>query len=403
MEQIKLSLGKNKKYVVACSFGPDSMALLDAAIKEKLNVVVAHVNYRKRDAAQFEQESLSEFCNQHKIKIYVLDLLGEKHEGNFQAWARKKRYEFFKDVAKKEDAFAVLVAHQQDDVIETYLMQKNRGNFAKNAGISGEIELFGVKIIRPLLNYSKSDLECYDKENNVPYSIDESNLKSEYTRNKIRHEIVEKMTVEERLKILKQIQTEKHVIRRVSNKYKKDEFLSLSDTEIIQIIDHFMKKLGEHRDISFALVSEIKKAIITKINWVFEITPSLLLECDYGEVVFVNKRHLQEYRHEFIYKFNNELFTIDFSLGAVDRGIANSNEKLIVKNIDKEEVIQIGGYNKKAKRVFIDWKVPLYLREVWPGIYNESGKLLYVPRYRKNFVDNHKSTFKINTDFFTEF
>ena len=389
--------------MIACSFGPDSMALLNLAYNLGAKIVVAHVNYHKRDVSNDEQRSLQKYCDERNIKLYVLDLLGKNHTGNFQNWAREMRYNFFKEVCEKEGAYAVLVAHQQDDVIETYLMQKNRGNFVKNAGISGEIELFGVKIIRPLLNYSKSDLECYDKENNVPYSIDESNLKSEYTRNKIRHEIVEKMTGEERQKILKQIQTEKHITRRVSNKYKKDEFVSLSDTEIIQIIDHFMKKLGEHRDISFALVSEIKKAIKAKTNWVFGITPSLLLECDYGEVVFVNKRHLQEYRHEFINKFNNELFTIDFSSGAEDRGIKNSNEKFIVKNIDKEEVIQIGGYNKKAKRVFIDWKVPLYLREVWPGIYNESGKLLYVPRYRKNFVDNHKSIFKINTNFFTRF
>ena len=283
------------------------------------------------------------------------------------------------------------------------MFQKKREICAKNLGIAKKIQISGFEILRPLLNSTKSELLAYDKENNVPYSIDESNLKSEYTRNKIRHEIVEKMTVEERLKILKQIQTEKHVTRRVSSKYKKDEFLSLSETEIIQIIDYFMRKLGEHRDISFALVSEIKKAIKAKTNWAFKITPLLLLECDYGEVVFVNKRHLQEYRYEFTCKFKNELFTIDFSTGAEDRGIENSNEKLIVKNIDKEEVIQIGGYNKKAKRVFIDWKVPLYLREVWPGIYNESGKLLYVPRYRKNFVDNHKSIFKINTNFFTRF
>ena len=403
MQKINLKLDLTKKYVIACSFGPDSMALLNLAYNLGAKIVVAHVNYHKRDVSNDEQQALQKYCDERNIKLHVLDLLGKKHIGNFQNWAREMRYKFFKEVLEKEDAEAVLVAHQQDDVIETYLMQKNRGNFVKNAGISGEIELFGVKIIRPLLNYSKADLECYDKENNVPYSIDESNLKSEYTRNKIRHEIVEKMTSEEREKILDQIKTEKSDSVRISSKYQKDEFLSLSDAEIVQLIDYFMNKLSEHRDISFALVSEIKKAIKAKINWMFEITPSLLLECDYGEVVFVNKHHLQEYRHEFMNKFNNELFTIDFSSGASDRGIENCNEKLIVKNIDKEEVIQIGGYNKKAKRVFIDWKVPLYLREVWPGIYDESGKLLYVPRYRKNFVDNHKSIFKINTDFFTKF
>ena len=161
MEQIRLSLDKNKKYVIACSFGPDSMALLDAAIKEKLNIVVAHVNYRKRAASQFEQDSLTNYCKNHNIKLFILDLLGVKSEGNFQAWARKKRYEFFKEVAEKENAFAVLVAHQQDDVIETYLMQQKRGNYVKKYGISRENELFGVKIIRPLLDYSKEQLKEY--------------------------------------------------------------------------------------------------------------------------------------------------------------------------------------------------------------------------------------------------
>ena len=403
MQKINLELDLTKKYVIACSFGPDSMALLNLAYNLGAKIVVAHVNYHKRDVSTDEQQALQKYCDERNIKLYVLDLLGKKHTGNFQNWAREMRYKFFKEVLEKEDAEAVLVAHQQDDVIETYLMQKNRGNFVKNAGISGEIELFGVKIVRPLLKYSKADLECYDKENNVPYSIDESNLKSEYTRNKIRHEIVEKLTSEEREKILDQIKTIKPDSVRISSKYQKDEFLSLSDAEIVQLIDYFMNKLSEHRDISFALVSEIKKAIKAKINWMFEITPSLLLECDYGEVVFVNKRRLQEYRYEFNNKFSNEILTIDFSKGAEDRGIANLGEKLIVQNIGKEKVIQIGGYKKKANRVFIDWKVPLYLREVWPGIYDKSSRLLYVPRYRKNFVDNHKSIFKINTDFFTNF
>ena len=131
MELSRLSLDKNKKYVVACSFGPDSMALLDMAIKDGFNVVVAHVNYRKREASQAEQDNLQKFCDEHKIKLYILDLINQISSGNFQDWARKKRYEFFKAVAEKENAFAVLVAHQQDDVIETYLMQKKTWKFRK--------------------------------------------------------------------------------------------------------------------------------------------------------------------------------------------------------------------------------------------------------------------------------
>ena len=101
MDKILLNLENSKKYVVACSFGPDSMALLFSAIKQNLNVVVAHVNYRKRDISQFEQDELTKYCKENDIKIYILDLKGKKSEGNFQDWARKTRYEFFKEIVDK--------------------------------------------------------------------------------------------------------------------------------------------------------------------------------------------------------------------------------------------------------------------------------------------------------------
>jgi hypothetical protein len=47
--------------------------------------------------------------------------------------------------------------------------------------------------------------------------------------------------------------------------------------------------------------------------------------------------------------------------------------------------------------------MPLFLRDVWPGIYDEKGALIYVPRYRQNFKDEHKSKFKINTQYFLDF
>ena len=242
MELNKLSLDKTKKYVVACSFGPDSMALLDMALKAGLDVVVAHVNYRKRTASQMEQDNLQKYCDNHKIKLYILDLINQMPSGNFQAWARKKRYEFFKYVAEKEGAFAVLVAHQQDDVIETYLMQKKRGNIVKNYGISRENQLFGVKIIRPLLGYSKQQLNNYDVKNNVPFSIDESNLTDHYTRNQIRHSIVEKMTKDERNKIIAEIKG-----RSVENivpkaEFTKSEFLKQKYEGLLKVIDYFLQK-----------------------------------------------------------------------------------------------------------------------------------------------------------------
>lgn len=403
MKKLNLSLDKNKKYVVACSFGPDSMALLDAALKENLDVVVAHVNYRKRDASEMEQKSLEKFCNVHQIKLCILDLINQVPSGNFQDWARKKRYEFFKTVVEKEKAFAVLVAHQQDDVIETYLMQKNRGNIVKNYGISRENELFGMKIIRPLLDYTKQELKDYDVENNVPFSIDESNLTDHYTRNKIRHSIVEQMSKKERAAILQEISNISIEKFSVFNKLTKEEFLNLSYESLIKNLDYFMQKVSEHSDVSEKFVAEIKQAFRTKTNLRYKITPSVWLELDYGEVFIVNGAKIRDYKFTFERKGNNNFIDIDFSMGAEDRGIVNLPQEILIKNCDKNDSLIIKDYNSKVNRLFIDWKIPLFLREVWPGIYDEKERLIYVPRYRKSFKDEHKSIFKIDTEYFLRF
>lgn len=403
MKRLKLSLDKTNKYVVACSFGPDSMALLDAALKEGLDIVVAHVNYRKREASQFEQDSLQKFCEEHSVKFYLLDLLGAKPVGNFQNWARKQRYEFFKEIAEKEDADAVLVAHQQDDVIETYLMQKKRGNFVKNYGISRENVLFGVLIVRPVLSYSKQELKDYDELNNVPYSIDESNLADHYTRNKIRHSVVEKLSKEERQKILKEIDSMTKNNVEYKTTFQKEEFLNLSYEAVINLLDYFMKQVSEHRDLSEKFVCEIKKGFETKTNLRYKITNSVWLELDYEDIFIINGSKIKPYNLNTDKMAKNKFLDIDFSHGAEDRGIEKSLSKFIVKNCEKSDELIINNYTSKIRRLFIDWKTPLFLREIWPGIYDEKGHLIYVPRYRKNFKDEHKSKFKINTKYFLEF
>ena len=403
MKEIRLGLDLSKKYVIACSFGPDSMALLHAALKEKYSIVVAHVNYRKRDDAIIEQQDLTKYCEQRKIKLYVLDLLGQEVHGNFQEWARKKRYKFFKEVALKEGADSVLVAHNEDDVIETYLMQKKRGNFVKNYGISAKNGVFGVEIERPLLGYSKAYLQAYDEENGVPYSIDESNLTDHYTRNKIRHSIVQKMNVKEREDVLAEIKNSKSVEVEFKTHFDKTTFINFSYEQIVVLLDHYMEMVLEHRNLSEKFVGQIKAGFKTKVNQRIEITKSLWLELDYEDVFLVNGSKIKPYQYKFKTTISNEWIDIDFSKGADDRGIKELSSEITLKNCDKNDKIIIKDYLSQIRRQFIDWKMPLFLREIWPGIYDEKGQLIYVPRYRKNFLDQHKSKFKIRTDYFTEF
>ena len=391
-------LDKNKKYIVACSFGPDSMALLNMLIVEGYDVVVAHVNYHKRDASNFEEESLRKYCKDYNVQIEVFDTSGLICDKNFQEWAREVRYSFFKKVLDKFNAEAVLVAHHQDDLIETYLMQKQRGGFVKNPGIAEKTTIFDVEIIRPLLSYSKADLLKYDKENNVPFSIDCSNLTDAYNRNKIRHNIVDKMSKDERNKTLSDIET----IRKQEIEFKTvwpiNDFLNLSDYQMTMVVSNFVETNSKHIDISSKFIQEIRQVLSSDKSIIeIKLSNKLFLMKDYGEVRFVDKEKIITYRYELNKgnHINDNLFEIDFSKGQEDRNIYDTDYPLVIKPVDKDDFLRIKDYECKVRRLFIDWKLPHHLRDSWPGIYNKDGKLIYVPRYRKDFVDNHTSKFVI--------
>ena len=145
-----LNLEKNKHYLLACSFGPDSMALFDMLLKEGYKFSVAHVNYHLRKEANEEESKLRDFCFDHRIGIYVKDVdegLGDSH---LEKKCRDIRYNFFINVVKENHFDALLVAHQEDDLIETFLMQKRRKNLVNYFGIK-EISYFSdIEIIRHL-------------------------------------------------------------------------------------------------------------------------------------------------------------------------------------------------------------------------------------------------------------
>ena len=117
-----LSLDKNKKYLLACSYGPDSMALFDMLLNENYDFEVAHVNYHLRKESDGEENELREFCINYNKTIHVKNI-SKKIEHNIEAECRKIRYAFFKEVYDKHRFDALLVAHNEDDHLETYLLQ----------------------------------------------------------------------------------------------------------------------------------------------------------------------------------------------------------------------------------------------------------------------------------------
>lgn len=106
---------------------------------------------------------------------------------SFQAGAREIRRDRLQDISKKYSIDKIALGHNLDDNIETFLMRLIRGSGAR--GLSG-IRPVNGKVIRPLINTSRKEIEDYLEKMSIPYRIDRSNLENKYFRNRIRNKLI---------------------------------------------------------------------------------------------------------------------------------------------------------------------------------------------------------------------
>jgi tRNA(Ile)-lysidine synthase len=179
---------KDETLFVACSGGIDSMVLLDLLSTVHLQIHVLHVNYHLRgEDSNQDQQLIENECNKRNIPFTVLeiDLKSElnTNNGNLQDKARKVRYDFFeKQLSEKPSK--IVVAHHQDDQIETFFI-----NISRKSGIMGLSAMlpFHNNILRPLLSISRADINQYALVKGINWREDRSNLENTYQRNKWRN------------------------------------------------------------------------------------------------------------------------------------------------------------------------------------------------------------------------
>ena len=187
----KLNIDKNKYLVVATSGGPDSMALLHLLKTNNYKVICAHVNHNLRAVSDEEYIFVENYCKENNIIFEGMKIDGYKNNKFTENEAREKRYNFFEIILNKYNTDILLTAHHADDLIETILMRIIRGsNISGYKGFSKLSQYKDFKIIRPLIFYTKQDIENYIRENNIPCVYDESNKSKKYTRNRIRLDIL---------------------------------------------------------------------------------------------------------------------------------------------------------------------------------------------------------------------
>lgn len=401
---IKIKLDKNKRYLLACSFGPDSMALFDLLIKGNYNFAVAHVNYGLRDEAIEETRNLVDYCDKNHIKIYA-HFVQEKIEKNIEEKCREIRYSFFKKIMFKDGFDALLVAHNQDDSFETYFLQKKRKNIVEYYGLNASYDMNGFYVIRPLLDYSKDELQKYDDKNNVPYAIDKSNLEDKFERNKIRHSIVQKLTCEERNKLSIEIVEANIELLTRHNKILREypilvsDLLNYSDEDLAFFFTIIGRRYLEDLELSLRQVKEFRKILVSdKPNVTVKIKKNVYFVKSYNiaEIKLLPSDTNFYYVIEKPCKFDCEYFSLDFTGDTSNRHIKLKDYPLIIRNASKEDQVLIKNYYVSMRRQFINWKMPEELRNRWPIILNCKNDIVYVPKYDANFKPG------IDTNFFVK-
>lgn len=401
---IKIKLDKKKRYLLACSYGPDSMALFDLLIKGNYSFAVAHVNYGLRDEAIEETRNLVEYCDQNKVKIYA-HFVQEKVEKNIEEKCREIRYSFFKKIMDIDGYDALLVAHNQDDSFETYFLQKKRKNIVEYYGLNSSYDMNGYYVIRPLLDYSKEELQKYDDKNHVPYAIDKSNLEDKFERNKIRHNIVQKLTSEERIKLNREILEANIELLSRHNKILREypilisDLLNYSDEDLAFFFTIIGRKYINDLELSLRQIKEFRKIMVSE-------KPNVIVRIK-NDVYFVKSYNIAEIKllpsdTHFYYeikqpcKFDCEFFSLDFTGDTSNRHVKLKDYPLIIRNASKEDQVLIKDYYVSMRRQFINWKMPKELRDRWPIILNNKNEIVYVPKYDANFKP------KIDTNFFVK-
>lgn len=175
------------EFGVACSGGVDSMAILDFLVKGRYNPNVIYFNHNTEHGQEAEK-FITEYCSQKGLRLTIgrTDLVVTANKEKI--WS-DLRYEFF----SKFD-FPIMTCHHLDDCVETYI-------FSCLRGFQSVIPYSKKNIIRPFLLNDKSNFIDWCQKNSVPYIEDESNDCLDYSRNRIRHNIVpESMIVNPGLK-----------------------------------------------------------------------------------------------------------------------------------------------------------------------------------------------------------
>ncbi|NLL44074.1 MAG: tRNA lysidine(34) synthetase TilS [Mollicutes bacterium] len=410
--------------VIAVSGGPDSMALLHLMIKIKkaldLELICAHVNHNVRVESDYEKDFVEKFCAKNNI-IFEYMKIEDYGDDNFHNEARSKRYAYFADIVRKYHAKFLLTAHHADDLMETILMRLVRGSTLRGySGFSKIINMKNYVILRPFIEIPKSEIIAYNKINKIKCVQDKSNNKDIYTRNRFRKYIVplfkkEDPNVHQKFYKFSKILLEyndyidKQVQKIINDVYPQgilniEKFLQEEHVIQMKIIyyileytyqDDLMLITDHHAELIYNLIR------LEKANGKIHLPNNIKAIKSYNNLVLMREEmKSDEYEIEIIDYVslpNGKNIEVVDSCDETNNNVCRLNSEEIklplhVRNRQTGDRMWIKGMLgwKKLSDIFIDSKIPIKERELWPVVVDSNDTIVWLPGLKKSKFDKTK-------------
>lgn len=403
---------KNKTLIVATSAGPDSMALVEKLRllipKYHFKLICAHLDHQLRKDSSQEMALLTPYCQKHQIKLVNRVWPKKMHpKTGLEAAARKFRYQFLVEVYQKNQADYLLTAHHGDDLLENILLKLIRSGNPEEMNSLKNITTFqGCKLVRPLFNYSKDELLNFVKAGKIPYVEDETNFQDETMRNRLRHHVIPLLKKENPnlLTNARRFQEEEKLLTNLAQRnfdlVKPEAFLDVAYRLPVEKLKLFTEKERQYFWQTFIsktwqvqVNQNLSGFTLKQYQNYYYIWPNLLDSKPESKIINLDRAFVFRKKQFLVSAKRLDLpLAGDFWSNETTFAIKSlpSGSRLLLKN----------SHHVKAKKMFAQAKIPLFLRAFCLSIFNHEGRAIFVENtYQDQAVldtANHYYVYRLN-------
>ena len=410
-------ISEKDKILVAFSGGPDSVFLYHFLNLLKniisIEVSIVYINHNLRHDIENDLKFINEFSNSNNVNYYIESVdvkkYATKNKKSIELAARELRYEAIEAIRKKTGYNKIATGHNLDDNVETFIFRLLRGTSV--TGLKS-IPKIRENIVRPILDFEKSEILSFLKNKNYKYIIDYTNNKNDYTRNFIRNKIFpdfENINPNFKQKIdslIKEINEKENCKLTFSNIYEKT--INHKD-ELIQLLKQ------NNVEISREKINQIYKSLFLENGKLqnegskeFYLGKNKVLQNIYGELKIINtldnkveksdknskifdkikilkeNQSIEWYNYEIILYENIQDFktyfinkkNVNYTFYKFDDEKIKDRKIIVRSRKDGDRIFLKNLGHKKVKKILIDEKIMKWERDFIPIIEIEDVQVL---------------------------